>query len=227
MSITAQDLIDSALRALGVAASGEVPTTTERNDGLVTLNQLIASWSAEALPIPYLVEEGFTFTGLSLYPIGPGATFNTARPLAIRAAGSQVGLIENPMEILTAEQWTAIKDKSRAGLFANAIFYNPVYPSGIIHVWPIPTTGGGLHLTSYKALLAFASLATTVDFPPGYERALRMCLALEFAPEYGRVTDLLTAQANEAKQSIFGLNAGVLGMPKPVGPQPPPQQAKG
>lgn len=41
---TAEDLIVSSIRLMGVLESGEVPTTQEKTDALEVLNDLLASW---------------------------------------------------------------------------------------------------------------------------------------------------------------------------------------
>ena len=47
MSITASDLISNSLRWIGALAVGEIASTAELSDGLLVLNELIASLSAE------------------------------------------------------------------------------------------------------------------------------------------------------------------------------------
>lgn len=205
--MTAQELINSAMRALGELASGETPTTQESNDAFERLNQLLASWSAENLPIPYLAVESFALTGAQSYTIGPSGTFNTARPLRLVAANSVAANgAASPAEVITARQWTEIRDKSRGGTLAEKVYLNPGYPLGTLYVWP-KATGSQIELHSYKALAAFPSLSTTVDLPPGYERALIFGLALDLAPEYGRpVGDALAKAAAESKAALAALN---------------------
>lgn len=212
---TAQDLIDSSLRALNVLASGEVPTANERADGLITLNQLISSLSAEGAPIPYLSQDSFSLTGSSNYPIGTGLAINTPRPLLIRNASITVSGILEEMRIVTVDEWRKVEDYTRGGKFAEVLFYNVTSPTvGHIYMWPTPATGGVLDLWSYKPMAQLASLATTITMPEGYERALRTLLALELASEYGApAPETLLANAQSAKAAIVGLNAAVLGTP--------------
>lgn len=322
--MTAQDLIDSALRTIGVLDAGESPSTTERNDGLTALNHIVQSWNAQALPIPQItrqtvaltgaqsyalatrpikikaaavlstasvdlplviadaagwaafmdkqgtsdfgellyyedgyplgkihvapkasgtlallmekaigsgvmqVRETLALTGAASYTIGSGGLFNVDRPVRVLggsiAAGSSV---TKGLRLVTAEEWAAYPAKGAGGNFAEVLFYDGAYPTGTVWLAPKPATGGTLELFNYIALASFATLATVIDLPPGYERALRLCLAVELAPEFGRALDpTVEANAENAKASIFGLNAAILGTPNPPAPAPPQAPAK-
>lgn len=224
MSITAQDLIDSSLRLLGVLASGETPATQERSDGLVALNQMLNNWSAQLLPIYSLLDLAYSLTASTItYQIGSGAVapgFNTTRPIALKSASIILGG-KFPLDLITAEEWTGLRDYARTAKVPEKLWYNPQYPYGYINIWPAPTGTPLLEFTGYVPLTEFASLATIVALPPGYERALRAALAVDLASEYGvAVTPQLQGMADDAKTSIFGLNQAVVGSPKVIAPQP-------
>lgn len=217
--MTAQELVTAALVRARIADPGEGPSTSEIDDAFVSLNDLLASWSAAGVGVPQIKRESFSLTGAASYTIGTGATFNTVRPLAIKAASVASGGATSNMEIVTANGWTELGDKSRAGKFARKLFYDAGYPSGTIHLWPAPVTGGSLELYSYKPLTAFSDLTDTVDLPPGYDRALKFALAFDLCTEYGRPVDAaLQAAAAEAKQAVFELNAKVISGAAPAAP---------
>lgn len=213
---TAQDIIDSALRLLNVTASGETPTAIERADGLITLNQMLSSWSASGIAIPQDAEDAFTLTGLASYGIGSGSTINTTRPLVVKTVVIHASGVAQEAKVATAKEWAKIEDFTRAGKFAELAWFNPTAAVAVasINLWPTPASGGLLRIVSLKALSQFAALSTPVSMPEGYERALRALLALELAPEYGaQVTETLIANAQDAKAAILGMNAAVLGTP--------------
>lgn len=208
---TPQDLISSALRLIGVIDSGETPSTSESNDGLITLNQLVSNWSASGIPIPELTQQAVPLTGTGQYTLTP-------RPLLIRSAACIAGGISRELEPYTAEQWATLRDRSRSSLFAQVYFWDAGWPSGLVRLWPIPLAGGSLELWTLQPLDSFASLSTTISLPPGYEQALRFALASALAPEYGRpLPPEVGAGANEAKAAIANLNALVLGPPQGAG----------
>ncbi len=61
--MTVQQLINAALRTLGVIASGESPSAEESSDGMTALNGIIESWTALGLPIYQITRETFALSG--------------------------------------------------------------------------------------------------------------------------------------------------------------------
>jgi hypothetical protein len=203
--MTVQEFINSALRLIGVLDSGEQPSSTESDDAFAALNQLLSSWSTAGAPVYQVSRDAIPLTGAAQYTLA-------SRPLKIRGAACVAGGISRDLAPLTAEQWVALRDKSRTGQFAQNYFYDGGWPDGIIRLWPIPLTGGTLELYSLKPLASFASLSATVSFPPGYEQALRFALAQTLAPEYGSVLSPEVMQGAVAAQAgIASLNAAVIG----------------
>lgn len=201
-----QDLVNGALRALGVIASGESPSTEESTDGLAASNELLASWSALGLTIPQITRDtSVTLNGSESYALA-------TRPIRIKSAALvAVNGTAHPIEIIPAERWVAVVDRTRTGIFAEVLFCDYGYTSATIYLSPKPSAGT-LELYVYRPLSSIASLATAISLPPGYERALRLNLAVELASEYGRpVPPELLANAAEAKTAITNLNALVLG----------------
>lgn len=213
--MTAQQLINQALRRIGELASGESPSTEESDDGLVALNQILANWSAQQVPVIGISRRTFTLTGAALYTIGSGGTINVTRPLRIKSALVSANGIETDFEVVSAEVWAQAKQN-------RALFYDGAYPLGTIRLRPAPS-GGTLELYNYEPISSLASLATAIDLPPGYERALVYALAMDLAPEYGRqIPPEVAAVAQEAMGAIASLNKQVLAEPTPP---PPPAQA--
>lgn len=203
--MTAQELIDGALRAIGVIASGESPNPEESADSLVTLNDLLASWSALGLPIYEITRDATPLTGAETYVL-------TTRPVRIKSASVVAANgVAQPVEIISAERWAAIADRTRTGVYAEVLFCDFGLALCTVRLSPRPATGQ-LELWVYRALASLGALSTSFNLPPGYLRALRLNLAVELASEFGRqVPDSLIANANEAKTAITNLNSFVLG----------------
>lgn len=212
--MTAQELIEFTLQDINVMAPGETISNSDLTYCLGKLNHLLASWSAQALPIPEITRESFSVSGAEFYSIGTGMNWNTARPIKIKAAASVNSDHSEPLEIVTAEDWARIDDKSLAGKWAKRMYYDNGHPTGFVYLWPRPAAGGTVQVDSYKELTTLAALGTTVAFPPGYERALITSLAPEVAGGFQKqVTEAMVGLANDAKTSIFGLNQSILGHP--------------
>lgn len=202
--MTAQELINQALRKIGVIASGETPSTEESNDAFVALNQLLDSWSARKVPVLGLTPDSVTMTGATSYALSP-------RPLKIKSARLLVAGIVVPFDVVSAEAFAA--NPPRSLMYDNGFSTGTIYPT-----LPAPTSGT-LELQTYVPLTAIASLATSISLPPGYERALVSALAMDLAPEYGRpVPAELQGTGTEAIDAIASLNAEVLGEGAPAAP---------
>ncbi len=220
--MTAQQIINAALLNLGEIAAGETPTSEESDDALRVLNNLIDSWSAEQLAIPYLTVDSFSLTGSESYAIGAGQTFNSARPLSVKAAlVKTAGGASAEAEIVSAERWAQIRDRSRTGVFAEVLYYVGGAASGTIYLSPIPGSGT-LELHSYKELTQFATLATDVTLPAGHARALEWALALDLSPQYGRDPGVVAGPAKQAREAIAQLNVTAVGLPRSVEQPPAP-----
>lgn len=190
--MTALDLLSSSLRLIGVLGEGEIPSSNVSTDALLTLNDMIDSWSTQQLLIPNQIREVFpVVSGQQTYTMGTGGNFNTSRPMQIVRALIQLAgvtpVIELPMEILTMEQYAGVIQKGTQSTFPLALYSDNANPMTNISVWPVPTDStNNLVFYSWKPLTNIAALTTQIILPPGYRRALRYNLSLDLAPEYGK-----------------------------------------
>lgn len=209
--MTGQDLVNAALKQIGVIASGETPSTDESNDAFERLNNLIASWSAQALPIFNITKSTIPLTGAASYNVTP-------RPVKIRAAKVTISGFESEFEIVTADEFA---DPTRYGV----VFSDGGFPTTAVTLRPSPTTGS-LDLFTLVPIDVIGSLGASINLPPGYERALVMNLAVEVAPQYGvPVSEVMIGLANDSKNSIQGLAQNTLGVPVPARQNVPQAQA--
>jgi hypothetical protein len=215
--VTVTDLIKASLRLLRVYGPNETPTSTEQSDGLVILNEMLDSFNAERLFVYQIARSTHTLTAnQSLYTIGTGGSFNTARPARIESAGlildSSLGTaqqVEVPIEVLLyQDEWASIYLKGLTSTYPRKMWYNPVYPLGEINLWPVPTgTTQKLVLYAWGLLTAFATVGDTVALPPGYGTLLRTNLAVWLAEEYGVTpTENVIDQARNSKARVKDLN---------------------
>lgn len=208
----AQDIINGALRHLGVLSQGETPSPDESNDSLTALNNLVNSWSIERLAIYAIARAAYNLVGgTSPYTIGTagGANFNAARPVSIRAANviSATGGFYFALELITAEEFAAIPERTAQAKIPTKLYYDNDYPLGKLYLWPIPSDASQLELFTWEPITSFATLADTFDLPPGYQRAIEYNLALDLAPQFGKpLTPDLVNLASQAKTSLQQLN---------------------
>ena len=205
---TALDIITRACRLLGVVRKTESLGADEAADGLVALNGMIASWSNTTLSIHGLTWESFSLSAASVYTIGSGQTINTVLPMKISAAAINIGSVDYPLTVLTDQQYQQdISFKSIASNIPDYITYDNGYLIGKIRFYPQLGTAATLKLQSEKVITAFASLAATVDLPPGTDDALVFNLALRLAPEYEIEPSKLVYKGAMESLAMIRLNA--------------------
>lgn len=176
---TAQDLIDSALRLLGVVDQEGTPSTNQRNQGLDALNAVIDSFVVDNLVNYRYDDEQITITAASM-TWGSGGDINTTRPVKIFAARDSN---ENPLEVLDLIEFRrrgyGASQAGTAGYLAlDATMTNT---RATLYAYPY---GGTIKVSSLKPWTQYSALSTNLGLPPGYVRYLRHVLALELAPEY-------------------------------------------
>lgn len=209
--MTGQQLVNAAMLDANILASGETPSTDESNDVFLKLNELLASWSSADLDVFATVKAVFNLTAnTGSYTIGPAATFNTTRPQAITQANCITGNggLYFPIQILSAQDFSKIIERNSTQQIIKALWYDNQYPTGTIYIAPLPSGATSIELFMWQQLAQLANLAATFDMPPGYERAVRLNLAVEICPMFGKPPDqLLLDRAMAALGTIRALNA--------------------
>lgn len=208
--MTGLDLITGALKLIGAYAPGESLSSTDANDALSVLNDLIDGWSNESLIVFPVVRDVFAFSSVGLqqtYTWGSSANLNSARPMRIKTAIIQLTAenpaIELPMQILNQEEYASVVLKTLQSTFPLYCYIDDAYPSRNVSVWPVPTDSTNSLVFYSTKPLSEAALNTALSLPPGYLRALRFNLAVDLAPEYGKpVPDNVIAIAVESKAVI-------------------------
>jgi hypothetical protein len=183
------ELINGALRLLGVLAEGEVPSAATADDALVAMQQMIDSWSTERLSVFTTQDQVFTWpAGQLSQTLGPSGDFVGTRPIQLDdstyfidpASGISYGI-----KLINQQQYDGIAVKTVTSTFPQVLWVNTNYPDVDLHIYPVPTRALEWHFISVEPLDQPATLSTVLSFPPGYLRAFRYNLACEIAPEFG------------------------------------------
>jgi hypothetical protein len=189
MSTSAGDLINRALRLLGVLAEGETPSNAVSQDALTAMQQMIDSWSTERLSVFSTQDQVFTWPASQrTRTLGPSGNFVGNRPIMLddatyfRDAGTNVSY---GIKIINQQQYDGIAVKTVTSTYPQVIWVNMTYPDIEMYVYPVPLRDLEWHFVSVEVLTQPANLSTALTFPPGYLRAFVYNLAMEFAPEFG------------------------------------------
>ena len=214
MAIDAETIINAAFTDCGVKGVGDTLDQVFLTDGLRRLNNLLSLWRTQRLTAAFISREVFSVVAnQATYTIGPGADWDTTRPVAITGAGlllhGSSPAVEIPRAILTDDGYAAIRVKDLTNPLWTAVYFNPTYTddAATIWLWPTPTTADN-DAVIYRSdiLTAFASLSDSKDVPPGYEDALEWNLAERLLAPYSvsdpTILALVTKTANQTLGSI-------------------------
>jgi hypothetical protein len=226
--VTVLDIISSALRLIGVLASGETPSAAEQADCLQVFQDMVDSWQAERLmvfTIPRLVfnlvsgQQVYAYGAQTNPPSFPPPDFNSPRPAMIERMGIiNLNNVEQPLELplqyLTVAQWQEIPVKNIQSALPQYCWDDNQFPWRNLSFWPIPNVPLQVAIYPWMALTSPASLTTTIANPPGYAKALRYNLAVDLAMEFpGTSLQLIqgvAAIATEAKSIVKTINTPII-----------------
>ena len=148
--------------------------------------------------------------GTRSYTIGPGGTFNTTRPISITSAFIRdTGNIDYPVDLINEASYDNIRLKGSGNTYPSMLFYDQAFVAGLatIRLYPVPSSGLTLHISSLRQLTQFATIGEAVVLPPGYQRAIESNFAIEAAAGYIQVSAELAKIAKESKIAIKNVNA--------------------
>lgn len=212
---TVSDICRGALQALGVVGAGDTPSAEDSSIALELLNGLLDQWAAERLAIYFSTRTEVTIVASDgSYTVGSGGDVNIVRPVyldEVRLLNNNVTpSIETPLTWLDDQAYRAWPMKTQTNTYPIAWWYNPTFTSsrGTLELLPIPT-GSGLEFVVYSptAIARYAAITDTFSLPPGYERMLRMNLAMELAAPFEREPSaLVTRGARESLATVKRAN---------------------
>jgi len=218
------DICTAALKECGAIGVGQTPLAEDISDALARLNWMLSQWERKRFLVYHLLDLGVTSTGAATYTVGPGGVFDTGvgsvRPNRLENGNflrqltqSQPNQIDYPLELLASmEDWNKIALKGLVS-FPQYCFYDPAWPLGILHVYPVAQANiYAVHICLREQLQSFTSLTTLFDLPYEYYWAMVTNLALRLRQKYGIPSfpgDTLQAQAKDALATIRGANTAI------------------
>lgn len=213
---TVLDICSQALTRINRLPLSQAAASGDAAVCLQALNLLIDSWANEELMIYTVTRTTWTITsGVADYNIGTGQTINVARPVSPQQI-DRVNFYDSaitptnelPLDLLTNAAWQSLGMKSLTAPYPVHAYYNPVYPTGILSLWMVPTSSTlrGVIYTPTR-VSAFTALTDTVSLPPGYERMMVTNLALEISSSFGAVIspDMIDS-ARQSKAMVMQSN---------------------
>ena len=187
-------------------------TTAEQNYHLSRINSMMDSWSNERLMIYQIQLTSFALTASDgTYTIGNGADFNMTRPIRIvnPCFTRDSDDIDIPINIIDADTYGRIVDKTLGDTTPVYMYYDAGFSAtstGTIQLYPLPTTGLTLYLSTLQPLQTFASVTTNLLLPPGYQDAIESNYAVRASMGVTPVSPELMAFARATKAAIKTTN---------------------
>lgn len=213
--MTPREMIRKAMLDIGAISQGETPSASEYQDGLLTLNLMLDSWSADGFMIPCITREVFNFTtSQQTYKMGPNSVslpsdFDTSRPSKIVNAGVIENGNELPIKIYTPDEWAAITLKSTESTLPQGVYPENTYPLETLNFWPIPSAGNSVALYSEKPFARITFLESSNDYsiPPGYTNAIVTNLSVKMCSSFNKaVTASLDKEATQSLAQVKRAN---------------------
>ena len=182
--LTRNQIIESALRKLGVLAEGQTPSAQNYADGMMALNTVISQLRAVGMPLWARSEYTFTPT-TNTYTIGTGMTLSTPFPVKLLQAFRTDTGAKIPLEIVAREDFNILPTSSNGSPIK--INYQPFVNYGNISLWPTPasTNTATITLVYQRPYQYFTTSTETMDFPEEWYNAIIYHLAVRLAPEWG------------------------------------------
>lgn len=224
MAITtsAQTLIVSTFRMLGITAQAEDPNAPEIQDAFARLNELIDGWAIDRLTQRLVTRtEWATVAGQASYRIGPASVTPTPdwigeRPEFVETVKllltNSTPHTEIPLGEFTDGTYMSVMQKALPNSQPTAWKYEPTVPAGTFTFWPVfDSAAYPVVVYTLQTLPVFANLTTQYVLRSGYMRALRYNLAVEIAHEYGReLPQSIALLALQSKAALDSSNVPML-----------------
>jgi hypothetical protein len=186
---TAAELINGSLRLIGQLAEAETPSDATAQDALTALNQMIDSWNTESLMIFSTQDQVFSWpSSQAARTLGPTGNFVGNRPIEIDDSTYFVDPtngVSYGIKIINQQQYNGIAVKTVTSTYPQVMWINMDYPDIQMTIYPVPTRVLTWHIISADVIQQPVNLATDILLPPGYVRAFRFNLAMEFCNEFG------------------------------------------
>lgn len=204
-SVTGTQIIDAALRLIGVLGSGESASGSDFVAAKEALNMLIKQYMAPSNRLFrgfkswYRERFSLTLTASSSFSLDQAnQSIDTPEHIlsVVLATSDDDRIVLEPM---TVEEYHELPNQSETG-DPTRYYYERTLSSGTLYLDYIPSdTTKTIEILYLRPLEDIDAGANTFDFPQHWYRPLKFALAMELGPEYGvNITEDIKAQFAEA-----------------------------
>ena len=189
--LTRDNIINAALRKIGVVAKGQTAETEDITNGAQALNVMLKGFQTKGMPLWAIQEYTFPLTATRSYTIGVGRTTNTPAPLKITQAyvKDTTTNYSTPLNIQTHYNYNITNPKSTDTGTPVNLEYEPGNQSGLIRIWPTPDSysisSRNITIVYQRPFEDMTASGDALDFPQYWLEAVIYGLASRLASEYG------------------------------------------
>lgn len=178
-------LVTKAYQDAGIVSKLGVPSTTQIQDGLDRINDIINLWATQGLKL--WLQEDINLplvAGQVQYALGPGGDVSIAKPLSVFQAYYLTSTqSRQPLTILSRDEWTRLSQTNVLGSI-NSFFPDKQLNFLYVNLYNTPDTTaatGSVHLITRVAAANFALQTDSIGLPVEWYIALRWALADDLA----------------------------------------------
>lgn len=212
-SVTVPTLIKNALAELNVYQPSQTVAPADAELALSKLNRLFNNWNGlrQATFSNDFITDTLVPT-LSPHTIGPTGTFVVdQRPVTVDGIDLILTNVSPPVRVpirMRDKQWYLSLSVPEIQVSTPTdCYYNPSWPNGQLYFYPVPNTAYDVVLLLRHTLDDELTLASSLSFPPGYEDAVTLTLAVDCSAVFGREAAQSTIEAGRrARSAVFQNN---------------------
>jgi len=212
-SLTANEIVASALELLGVRAQEEALQQVDLERGLRWMNIMLKGWEADGVMVWVLTEGSLTLADSDgSYSFAAAGDFTTIPFEIMQMRISHDAGNEIEMTRLSRQDYYRLPNRTSEG-FPTQYFYDRQRDSGTLYIWPEPDDALYDITFTYRRRIQDMDASTdTFDLPPEWYKAVIYGLALTLTPIYGKSGTPRAAEirqeASDAYDSIIGFDNG-------------------
>ena len=194
VGIPLSQILIPALRIAGITIlPGTTPSIDQYTELIPQVNRMMSSYNLDGHRVYSASIDSYPLVGgQKVYTIGPGADFDTTRPIFITCAVMMFPtnpVYRQPVRItLDESEWMQISVQDIPGAPAFILYYDGGLDDngwGRIYLYPQPPTGYRLEISTVLQLKNnFTAISDVVLVPPGYEEMMVTNLAIRCATMY-------------------------------------------
>ena len=205
-TMSANDIVNAALRQTGRFAAGQTIPTLELTNGLQALNVIVKAmvknqlplWCVSKLNFPTVIgQQSYNLASLSGMPRPLRVLFGFIRD----SAGN-----DTTLQLISRDDYNQQGSKSSQGT-PNQAYYDPQLTAGALYLYDAPAdTSHTIYLDLQRQVQDFNLLTDNPDFPQEAFHMLKWCLADEIALEYLTPQDIradIKVKAGAAYEGFF------------------------